>query len=262
MHHKINLCVIGAAGRLGLCVLNALLHSEFLGKFNLVGAIVSKQSAHQNQPVASLSNLQTKLRFTNDLSQLLASSSDIIDIIIDCSLPESSLQTVNLIQQAKLVSKKLVLCATGFSFEQQETIRQAANFLSIVFVPNASIGMNLTHALAKYAAKKIPELTDIQILETHHVHKKDAPSGAAKQLANSIEQITGQFPTIRSTRVGETIGEHTLLFNLNGEQIQLTHKALDRSIFALGALRAATWVNQVTQPGFYTMEDVLFLNAK
>lgn len=252
---KINICVVGAAGRLGLCVLKALSQPEFVAQFNLVGAIVSPQSACRGKPVALLSALTTKLLFSEKLSSCLEST----EVIIDCSSPESTLQTLEL---AKSAGKKVVICTTGFNSEQLNQIKHVAQILPVVFAPNTSIGLNLTNGLSKWLAEKLPKDTDIQIIETHHVHKKDAPSGAAKQLANSLFDVTDTHPSITSLRIGETVGEHTLLFTLNGEQIQLTHKALDRSIFAFGALRAATWVNQLNKPGYYTMNDVLHLNQK
>lgn len=251
---KMNICVVGAAGRLGLCILKALSQPEFSGKFSLIGAIVSPQSACRGKPVALLSALRTKLLFSENLQNTLENT----DVIIDCSSPESTLQTLEL---AKSARKKLVICATGFTAEQLDYIKKSAKTFPLVFAPNTSIGLNLTNGLAKWLGAKIPEQTDIQIIETHHVHKKDAPSGAAKQLADSLFEVTDATPSITSLRIGETVGEHTLLFTLNGEQIQITHKAFDRSIFAIGALRAATWVNKLNQPGFYTMEDVLSLRG-
>lgn len=257
--------MVGASGRLGRCILKALTQAAFLKQFNLVAAIVSMQSAYLDRVVSDepgLDALDSSLRFSANLSKYL-DKPDLVDVIIDCSTPESSMHTLGL---AKLLNKKLVLCATGFNPEQLDQITQAAKTMSIVFAPNTSIGMNLTNALTKWLAEKVPLETDIQVLETHHIYKKDAPSGSAKQLANSIHQAgerrQGAYPIVTSMRMGETVGEHTLFFNFAGEQIQITHKAFDRSVFAVGALTAANWLNQVIHPGFYTMEDVLLLNTK
>ena len=255
MTKRFNICVVGAAGRLGSCVLKALLQPEYAQSIYLIGAIVSTRSVYLNKPVADLSGLDTKINFSDDLKKHVA----LADVIIDCSLPESSMHSLAL---AKAMNKKIVLCATGFTTEQQATIQQVAQLIPVIFAPNTSVGMNLTNALVKWLAEKVPVATDIQILETHHVHKKDAPSGAAKQLADTVYKVTDNHPVVTSMRLGEAIGEHTLFFTLQGEQIQLSHKAFDRSIFALGALRAAQWVNQATQAGFYTMDDVLSLNNK
>lgn len=249
---KLNICVVGAAGRLGLCVLKALLQPELSAQYTLVGAIVSKQSACHDKPVALLSGLGTKLLFSDNLEASL----DNAHVIIDCASPESSMHSLAM---AKAKHKKIVLCATGFTDEKQAQIQQAAKTLPVVVAPNTSVGLNLTNALTKWLSAHIPAQTDIQIIETHHVHKKDAPSGAAKQLARTIYEVTDSEPGITSLRVGETVGEHTLLFTLQGEQIQITHKAFDRSIFALGALRAASWLQKQTKPGLYTMESVLEL---
>lgn len=255
--NKINICLIGAAGRLGSCVLKALMQSKYSQEYNLVGAIVSKKSAYLNKSVKKIADLDldTDLLFSDNVEKYLSQ----LDLILDCSSPESSMHSLQL---AKAANKKIILCATGFTSDQQAIIRQTAQFIPIVFAPNTSIGLNLTNAIAKFLTEKTSEKVDIQILETHHVHKKDAPSGAAKLLAETIYQATDKMPTIDSMRVGEVVGEHTLLFTLQGEQIQITHKAMDRSIFALGALRAAKWLSQVSQPEFYTMADVLRLNTK
>lgn len=249
---KLNICVVGAAGRLGLCVLKALIQPAFSAQYTLVGAIVSKQSACRDKPVALLSGLGTKLLFSDNLEASLENA----HVIIDCASAESSMHSLAV---AKAKHKKVILCATGFSDEQQAQIQETAKTIPVVVAPNTSVGLNLTNALAKWLGTKIPAQTDIQIIETHHVHKKDAPSGAAKQLAKTIYEATDSEPSITSLRVGETVGEHTLLFTFQGEQIQLTHKAFDRSIFAIGALKAASWVNKINKAGLYKMDDVLQL---
>lgn len=250
---KLNICVVGAAGRLGLCVLKALMQPELSAQYTLVGAIVSKQSACHDKPVALLSGLGTKLLFSDNLEASLENA----HVIIDCASAESSMHSL---AAAKAKHKKVILCATGFTDEQQAQIQQAAKTVPVVLAPNTSVGLNLTNALTKWLSAHIPVKTDIQIIETHHVHKKDAPSGAAKQLAKTIQTVTHNEPNITSLRVGETVGEHTLMFTLQGEQLQITHKAFDRSIFAIGALKAATWLQKHNKAGLYTMNDVLNLN--
>lgn len=251
---KLNLCLVGATGRLGLSVLKMLSQAEYSKQYNLVAAIVSKNSDYLNTSVASLSSIHTPLLFSEDLEKFLPQ----IQVILDCSLPAASMHNLALAQSAH---KKMVLCATGFTSEQQASIQLAAQNIPVVVAPNTSMGMALTNRLIKSLAEKMSAMTDIQtdiqIVETHHIHKKDAPSGAAKQLAQTILEKTDKKPLITSLRMGEVVGEHTLFFTVQGEQIQLTHRALDRSIFALGALRAAKWLAKVVQPGFYTMENVL-----
>lgn len=175
--------------------------------------------------------------------------------------------------------KKLVIGTTGFTDAQRQTIEQAAKKIPIVMAPNYSVGVNLVFKLLEKAAKVMGDYCDIEIIEAHHRHKVDAPSGTAIGMGEAIahamgnqlsdvavyarEGITGErsrneigFATIRA---GDIIGEHTAMFADIGERVEITHKATDRMTFANGAVKAAIWLAE--QPaGFYTMIDVLGLN--
>jgi 4-hydroxy-tetrahydrodipicolinate reductase len=154
----------------------------------------------------------------------------------------------------------LVIGTTGHSAEQRDTIEKAGKSLPIVFASNFSIGVNALLTLTRKAAEMLDREFDLEIIETHHRMKKDAPSGTAKTLAEVLRKtrkIDEQIP-IKSNREGDVVGEHTVIFSGPDERLELCHKAGSRAAFARGALRAAQWV--IGQPpGLYSMKDVLGL---
>ena len=208
----------------------------------------------------------------DDLSKVISQ----FDVIVDFTAPNSTLANIEL---CKSHGKKIVIGTTGFSEEEKQLIDQAAKEISIVMAPNYSVGVNLMFKLLEKAAKVMGDYCDIEVIEAHHRHKVDAPSGTALGMGEAIagamgnklsdvavyarEGITGErtkdeigFATIRA---GDIIGEHTAMFADIGERVEITHKATDRMTFANGAIKAAVWLE--TQPsGFYSMQDVLGLN--
>ncbi|HEV2523645.1 MAG TPA: dihydrodipicolinate reductase C-terminal domain-containing protein, partial [Gammaproteobacteria bacterium] len=142
-------------------------------------------------------------------------------------------------------------------------IAHAAQIIPIVFSPNMSVGVNIMYKLLAFAANLLKEhagvSADVAIVDIHHQHKKDAPSGTALRMAEVIRNAASD-PSINlsSVRLGDIIGEHSALFALAGERIEITHKATNRSLFAMGALQAAKWVVS-QEPGLYDMQDVLGL---
>jgi len=156
--------------------------------------------------------------------------------------------------------KSLVIGTTGHSQEQRRLIENAAQSLPIVFTSNFSIGVNALFWLTREAAELLGRDFDPRIIETHHKMKKDAPSGTAKALAETLKaarKMKNEVP-IQSIREGDVVGEHTVIFSGPGECLELTHRAASREIFARGALRAADWV--IGKPaGLYSMQDVLGL---
>jgi 4-hydroxy-tetrahydrodipicolinate reductase len=156
--------------------------------------------------------------------------------------------------------KSLVIGTTGHSQEQRRLIENAAQSLPIVFTSNFSIGVNALFWLTREAAELLGRDFDPHIVETHHKMKKDAPSGTAKALAETLKaarKMKNEVP-IQSIREGDVVGEHTVIFSGPGERLKLTHRAASREIFARGALRAADWV--IGKPaGLYSMQDVLGL---
>jgi 4-hydroxy-tetrahydrodipicolinate reductase len=156
--------------------------------------------------------------------------------------------------------KSLVIGTTGHSQEQRRLIENAAQSLPIVFTSNFSIGVNALFWLTREAAELLGRDFDPHIVETHHKMKKDAPSGTAKALAETLKaarKMKNEVP-IQSIREGDVVGEHTVIFSGPGERLELTHRAASREIFARGALRAADWI--IGKPaGLYSMQDVLGL---
>lgn len=156
--------------------------------------------------------------------------------------------------------KPLVIGTTGQSKEQRRIIEETAQSLPIVFASNFSIGVNVLFWLTRKAAEQLGGDFDVEIIETHHKMKKDAPSGTAKTLADVLKttkKTRTEIP-IQSIREGDVVGEHAVIFRGPSERLELTHRATSREIFARGALHAAKWIiNQ--PPGLYSMQDVLGL---
>lgn len=190
-----------------------------------------------------------------DLDQPLENVIGKGEVIIDFTQPAATEHHTQLAQKNK---KPLVIGTTGLNPAQQKIIATAAKDTPIVYSPNMSVGINLLFKLTELATRTLGQNYKIEISETHHVHKKDAPSGTAKRLGEIVEKIRGVAPPIQSIREGEVIGDHTIVFGSQREHLALTHRALDRSLFAEGALRAAKWVLK-QKPGLYSMADVLGL---
>jgi 4-hydroxy-tetrahydrodipicolinate reductase len=197
------------------------------------------------------------------------------DVIIDFTSASSSLDHMRVAAQA---GKPMVIGSTGFSPQQMEAAREHARRFPCVLAPNMSVGVNVLFKVVGDLARLLGDSFDVEIVETHHRFKKDAPSGTAVKLAQVIAQalgrdleqdgvyarqgLIGERPAtaigIQTLRGGDIVGEHTVLFAALGERIELTHKAHSRDNFARGAVRAAGWV--VAQPpGLYDMQDVLGL---
>jgi 4-hydroxy-tetrahydrodipicolinate reductase len=179
----------------------------------------------------------------------------------DVAVDFSHANVVEGICRASLQHRRpLVVGTTGHSVEQRGVIEKAAESVSIVFASNFSVGVNALFALTRNAAAILQPEFNVEIIETHHKLKKDAPSGTAKTLAEILRQArkSDSEIQIQSIREREVVGEHTVIFNGPGERLELTHRASSREIFARGALRAAQWIIGKS-PGLYTMEDVLGL---
>ncbi len=179
------------------------------------------------------------------------------DVTIDFSHADS---IDEICRAAREHRQPLVIGTTGHSPAQRQKIERAAKEIPIVFAANFSVGVNVLFVLARKAAALLGNEFEIEIVETHHRTKKDAPSGTAKAIAEMLRRsrkIDNEIP-IRSIREGDMVGEHTAIFNGPGERVELTHCAASREIFAGGALRAAQWIVGKA-PGLYSMEDVLGL---
>jgi 4-hydroxy-tetrahydrodipicolinate reductase len=206
----------------------------------------------------------------------LAQSDSEIEIVAQCDLGDpiepamkncdvaidfSHADAIDEICRAALGNRKaIVVGTTGHSPQQRATIEETARSVPIVFASNFSVGVNVLFWLTRKAAELLGPEFSARIIETHHKMKKDAPSGTAKTLAEILkaaQEIQSRIP-IESIREGDVVGEHTVIFNGSGENLELTHRAASREIFARGALRSAKWIVGKS-PGLYSMQDVLGL---
>ena len=197
------------------------------------------------------------------------------EVLIDFSRPEASLSALSV---CKSSSKAMVIGTTGFADSELELIEQASKEIPIVFAPNMSVGVNLTLKILETSAKVIGPDSSIEIIEAHHRYKVDSPSGTALKMGEVVANALGRnlsecavygregieeprdMNTIgfTSIRGGDVVGEHTVAFFMDGERVEITHKASSRMIYANGAVRAANWLSDKPS-GLYSMQDVLEL---
>ena len=178
----------------------------------------------------------------------LAMDLSTVDAVVDFTVPSS---TMSVLQQAQLKKCAAVVGTTGFSPEQMAQIRKVSEGIPVLLSPNMSIGVNMFFRTVQDLAKRLDGY-DVEVIEVHHRHKKDAPSGTAKRI---VEMLGREVPC-HSLRIGGVVGEHQVHFAANGERVTLTHQAESRETFAQGALLAIRFICQQT-PGLYTMFDVL-----
>ena len=189
--------------------------------------------------------------------------------------------TADLLELALARNKSLVIGTTGHTAEEKAKISAAASKLPIVFAPNYSVGVNLLFYLTKLAAETLGGAFDQEVIEMHHHHKLDAPSGTARRLGEILAQAAGgtyeemvrngragdvgartkKEIGMHALRGGDVVGDHTVVFAAPGERVELMHKASSRDTFAGGALRAASWI-RTQKPGLYSMQDVLGFGKK
>jgi 4-hydroxy-tetrahydrodipicolinate reductase len=255
---------------MGLCVIKAAVAANHAS----VTAVISRpESTAIGKDAGELAGIGTLgIKVLGDLALAM----DDFDVLIDFTRPDASM---GFIEQCRRAGKKVVIGTTGYSEEQKAEIAKAAEEIAIVLAPNFSVGVNLSLKLLEMAAKVMGDYTDIEVIEAHHRHKVDAPSGTALRMgeviANTLgrdlkdcaiygrEGYTGErdrktigFSTIRA---GDIVGEHTVMFADEGERLEITHKASSRMTFANGAVRAAVWLAD-KQRGLYDMQDVLGLS--
>jgi 4-hydroxy-tetrahydrodipicolinate reductase len=202
-------------------------------------------------------------------------AADKIDIVVDFSHPAATMECLSICRSR---GQRMVIGTTGFDQRQRRVIEAAAAEVAILFAPNMSVGVNLLFKLSEIAARALGDSVDVEIIEAHHRHKVDAPSGTALRLGEVIAAVLGRdlaqcavygrqghtgerdrqaigFETIRG---GDIVGDHCVLFAGVGERIELTHRASSRATFALGAMRAVRWL-MGRRNGLYDMQDVLGL---
>ena len=261
--------ILGGAGRMGRALVRAV--TEAKGA-HLAGAVDAPGNREQGKDLGVLAGLEPLgVSLTDDVAALFARA----DVIIDFTVPKATVEHARL---AAKTGKAYVVGTTGLEPEQQAIVTQAASGAAVVQAANFSLGVNLTIALTQRIAQVLDDSFDIEIVEMHHRHKVDAPSGTALALGRAAaagrgvnldevadrgrDGITGArkrgdigFAVLRG---GNVAGDHTVVFTADDERIELTHKAGDRMIFARGAVHAALWTAGKPH-GYYTMQDVLKL---
>ncbi len=264
----VKVAILGCSGRMGRNLIQAAYEHKSI---ELVGGSVRSNSSFSGFDLGELAGIgPIDIKALTSLNNL-----KLADVFIDFTSIESSLENIRWCCDN---NKAIVIGTTGFNAHQLKIIEEASQIIPLVLAPNTSVGVNLMFKLLEVTAKAIGEQTDIEIFEAHHRFKKDAPSGTAMKMGQVIANTLGRdlnkcavygregvtqerdretigFATVRA---GDIIGEHTAFFADLGERIEITHKATSRMTFALGAMRAAFWLNDAPA-GYYDMQDVLGL---
>lgn len=266
----LKIAIVGAGGRMGRQLIQAVQNAEGV---ELGAAFERKGSSLIGADAGELAGIG---HIGVRVEESLASQSCNFDVLIDFTRPEGSLEHLKCCVEQ---GKNVILGTTGFDDAGKAAIKAASEKIGIVFASNYSVGVNLVFKLLEKAAKVMGDYCDIEIIEAHHRHKVDAPSGTALSMGEHIvktlgrdlkthgvfarEGITGErkrdeigFSTIRAADV---VGEHTVWFADIGERVEISHKASSRMTFANGAVRAAKWIADKKQ-GLFDMTDVLDLN--
>lgn len=266
----VRICIVGAAGRMGQALIRCA--SRF-PKLSFVGAVESDESAALGKDAGLAVGAEPAGVV---ISSNARESAEAADVIIEFSSPAATVEHAVL---ATEMGKGMVIGTTGLDPSQSAAIRKASETIPIVWSPNMSMGVNLLFNLVEKAAGVLSDY-DIEIVETHHKHKKDAPSGTALRLVEAAASARGLDPEsvvlhgrrgqggerptnqigVHAIRAGDVVGDHTVILATDGERVELTHKASSRDCFAVGALRAAGWVCG-RAPGLYNMRHVLRLDA-
>ena len=268
MTKPIRIVVVGATGKMGQTLIQEIFNDKEL---LLSGAADVASSSLIGSDAGSLLGLKTNVLISESLTEEHAES----DILIDFTRPEASLAYLDFCLAHNI---NYVLGTTGFNEDEKERIHAAAKKIAICFAPNMSVGVNLLISLVEAATKVLHNEFDIEIIEAHHRHKVDSPSGTALRLGeavaksaglplkeNSIFHREGNIAPRKATEIGfsairggDIVGDHTVLFAGDGERIELTHKASSRKTFAKGAIRAAKFITGKTA-GLFDILDVLNL---
>jgi len=263
----LDILITGSSGRMGQALLQATLADPEL---RLAAALDRADCPQLGKDAGEMFGAACGVKLGTDQQALRPGS-----VLVDFTRPEPSLEYLAACRKA---GAGMVIGTTGFTAAQKQLIADAAQEIPVVFAPNMSVGVNLLINLVQAAARVLSEGYDIEIIEAHHRHKVDAPSGTALRLGEAAaaalgrdlaqcavygrEGVTGErdpstigFATVRG---GDVVGDHTVLFAGIGERVELTHKASSRATFAIGALRAAKFLAG-KKNGLYDMQDVLGL---
>jgi 4-hydroxy-tetrahydrodipicolinate reductase len=264
----IKVVIAGVSGRMGHALLQGVFADSTL---QLYGAIDRAGGPTIGRDAGEQICKNTGVYISDDATETLQGA----DVLIDFTRPEASMDYLEICQKHKV---KHIIGTTGFTVEQKSKIEAAAKKIAIVFAPNMSVGVTLLIDLVEQAAKVLNDGYDIEVVEMHHKHKVDAPSGtalrlgeaAAKGLGTTLKEcavyaregVTGErgagtigFATLRG---GDVVGDHTVIYAGEGERVEISHKASSRATFAQGALRAAKFLAD-KKTGLFDMRDVLSL---
>ena len=267
-HRPHNIAVAGASGRMGHMLIEAICQSE---DCQLAGALDVAVSPAIGQDASAFLARASGVRIESDLREGLQNAR----VLIDFTRPEGTLAHIAICRE---LGVKLVIGTTGFSDAQKAEIAEAAKHIAIVMAPNMSVGVNVTLKLLEMAAKALNTGYDIEIVEAHHRHKVDAPSGTALKMGEVIAEALGRdlkdcgvFARVghtgardpstigfASVRGGDVVGDHNVMFLGDGERIEITHKSSSRVTYAQGSLRAARFL-ATQSSGLFDMFDVLGL---
>ncbi len=261
--------ITGAAGRMGKNLLQAVLDAP---ETTLGAAVINPSSSLIGADIGELVGAgKLQVAAVGQLAEVVED----FDVLIDFTSIELTLANLEF---CRANGKAIVIGTTGFNDDQKAQIAEAANSIPVVFAPNMSVGVNLCFKLLEVAAKVLAEDYDIEVIEAHHRHKVDSPSGTALRLGEVVadalgrdlaecavygrEGHTGARPAkeigFETIRAGDIVGDHTVLFATEGERVEITHKASSRMTFAKGAVRAASWLEN-HRSGLFDMQDVLAL---
>ncbi len=259
------LAIVGASGRMGGALIRGAVADSSL---QLVLALERSDSASLQLDAGDVAGAGTlEVAITDDVLQ------QSFDVMIDFSTPTSSCANL---EKCISLKKAIVIGTTGMSDKEMLQLHEASKHIPVFFAANMSVGVNVTLKLLELAARALGQQTDIEVIEAHHKHKVDAPSGTALKMGEVLALATNKqlpedgvfvrhghtgarqdgaigFSTIRG---GDIAGEHTVMFIGESERVEISHKATDRKIFAEGALRAAKWLAQQS-PGLYGMNELL-----
>ncbi|MDR7056782.1 4-hydroxy-tetrahydrodipicolinate reductase [Pseudomonas koreensis] len=263
------IAVMGAAGRMGKTLIEAVQQTPGAGLTAAVDRPDCTLVGADAGELAALGRIGVPL--SGDLDRVVEE----FDVLIDFTHPTVTLKSLAFCRKH---GKAMIIGTTGFSVEEKQLLAEAGRDIPIVFAANFSVGVNLCLKLLDTAARVLGDDVDIEIMEAHHRHKVDAPSGTAVRMGEVIADALGRdlkkvavygregqtgareretigFATVRA---GDIVGDHTVLFAADGERVEITHKASSRMTFAKGAVRAALWLDG-REPGLYDMQDVLDL---
>jgi len=266
---KTKIVIAGVSGRMGGALLEGVFADSAL---QLHGALDRADSPQIGRDIGEMFGKNTGIKTTGDIESAIKGA----HVLIDFTRPEASLQYL---EACKKAGVNHVIGTTGFTAEQKTKIEAASKHIGIVFAPNMSVGVTMLINLVEQAAKTLSTGYDIEVVEMHHRHKVDAPSGTALRLGEAAakgigkdlkdcavyarEGVTGERETgtigFATMRGGDVVGDHSVVFAGVGERVELTHKASSRATFAQGALRAAKFLMH-KKNGLFDMRDVLGLN--